>query len=337
MRKYFPLGFLGLILCIGSIPKALSEDLSQWNFAEINRPDSKKQITGLTWKTDPYPLGFESRSARSVTLEGTYVRPGWHLFLNKIAVQTSSKGEFRIKIPITAKETPIDLFASSPKGEVEKELIKLVATNKQKESGSTTTQLGTSLSYMSHSYRETRKPDFSETAIAFKASYLFFIMPPKWFIDTNFYVTALPLTTNRTGIAARFFGINLRLGRSLSLLPEPWNLSISVGASYATMFVTQNAFGFGHLIQPQLYPTLRYTLKKSGDSALFYVKFVPLNEGFVPKFSERELAYGGGWRNRLKGGNQVTLGFDISDLTFNPKSDYTIRSQLFGLSLGYTF
>jgi hypothetical protein len=69
---------------------------------------------------------------------------------------------------------------------------------------------------------QTGHAEFSEDAVTIKAEYRFLLFPPYWDLSVGSFFTASPLSTNQSGVDARFLGVNLRLGYRLPFIHEPF-------------------------------------------------------------------------------------------------------------------
>jgi hypothetical protein len=186
-------------------------------------------------------------------------------------------------------------------------------------------------------YRQDDVPDLSLMAATVKLSFQRSIIQPNWDFGANAFVTALPLTSNRPGVTARFLGANLRFGYAPSFIHDPWRLSLLTGFSYSRMFVSGDVFGFDNLLYPQIYPTIRRRL--AGGSAIFaYLKYVPLAGFLKLSLADRELAAGVGWQLPIASGETPLIwSLDYSDLRLSGVAESRSRTQSLSLSLGIGF
>ena len=95
--------------------------------------------------------------------------------------------------------------------------------------------------------------------------------------------------------AFKFFGLNLKIGKMLKTLKEPWELGIHVGYYYLTM-ITNGTLGFNNVSGPELYPTISRKFN-NGSQALVYFKFCPVSQQFtLLSLSNHEIAVGAQYR-----------------------------------------
>jgi hypothetical protein len=183
---------------------------------------------------------------------------------------------------------------------------------------------------------QTGHAEFSEDAVTIKAEYRFLLFPPYWDLSVGSFFTASPLSTNQSGVDARFLGVNLRLGYRLPFIHEPWEFHIFGGAYYTTMFVTNNAFGYRNELGPQLFPTLRRFFK-NGDGISVYFKYSPVTSGFSAlTSSNREIAVGGSWLLRLRNQHLVSFSLDYSNVSLDfPTLSSSLQVNVINFGVGY--
>ncbi len=297
---------------------------------EVN---SKSVLVEYIWKEG----GFRAWVDLSIGLD----REGWLLLPmdNHQPTIGEAKREIRFRVYIRGPETLIHLGALGPgkKIETQKAVIRFPGWDTLRAQAAAfkpkTEVMGLSLGYSLISYTEDEVPDFSMTALTARFTFQNLFAPPSWDYSGNLFATALPLSSSRSDISARFLGANFRVGYVLPFPEEPFRLSLSVGAYYTTMIVSDQAFGYNSLIYPQFYPTLSYRLKK-GSAVSFYGKFVPLGQGLSIGATERELAYGMVVSYAFRSGRVMTFSADAADLKFSFEDGRAISSAAKTFSLG---
>ncbi|MCM2322971.1 MAG: hypothetical protein NDJ90_06880 [Oligoflexia bacterium] len=158
------------------------------------------------------------------------------------------------------------------------------------------------------SYSDSHYGAYRAFALTGKAGVTYARSP--WDLQLNGFAT-LGSLGGRDGIAARFAGVNLRAGAPVPLFRASgsWSLRLYVGYYYATMFGTEDRFGFRNMHGPQLFPAVSKAFG-GGQEAGFYLKFSPVSPVFGRlSLSSRELAGGASWS---RGAAALTL--DLSDI-----------------------
>ncbi len=221
-------------------------------------------------------------------------------------------------------------------------------------------RLGFSAAYTSISYTESDEfqpsrgvSGFSEIALTTKASLRYFLIPPVVDLEANVFFTALPLSTNLSGVTVRYLGANVRLGVPIPpILPKPLSLNLMLGWYYITMFVTDNQFGFQNIRGPQIYPELSWIIHLKNDLPLVfttYFKFSPISTSLTTlTFKNRELSTGLNVRIPVGGANVLpyyaymkALSIGVNYTTINPEIQalrlVTIKNSTTTVYLGYDF
>jgi hypothetical protein len=320
-----------------------------------------KRVKQLSWNDDIHtreievePEFYEEAGKRNfrgvIHLTGILrEHSGWIIVKGDAKIETSEKDEiqrFFIDVPVEGNKTPLNLFLISPEGKIEEERIsfnfpgwadfkKLHTVGPPPQSPlSLVPSVG--LTYIS--YRETLVPDFTESAVTIKftAAYRF---KPSWDVGVTPYLTLQPLSTNQSGVSARFLGANFRVGYLVPFPKEPWRLTLMAGFYYTTTFITDSAFGFKNLMGPQIFPVLRRMLSPRTSLAA-YIKFSPVGSGIgISDFANREVAGGLSftWLQRSAAKDSVVtpyiVSIDASNLTIFVE-DTTITSTSMSLSVG---
>lgn len=302
-----------------------------------------RQIEGLIWKTESeIPLAVETvQGARRwvAVMQGRYDREDWSLSLGTRQIKRTKRGEFIVKFPVRGKDRPLDLIAVGPNGQAQREKFYLVFS-KSPGSGKRLS-LFPSIGVTLVNYAETDVNTFQETAMTAKASLRYLLVPPNWDFAITAFGTVANLHSSDPDLRAKFLGINFRIGYMTPWLREPWRFGIMVGTYYTTMFVTDNAFGIKDLMGPQVFPTLRHTLR-NGDSISAYIKYSPVAQSFsLLTLSNREAAFGSAWTSIMKNGHPFSASADFSNLymTLNDavRGDVKVNFSTFSFSLGYGF
>jgi hypothetical protein len=300
---------------------------------------SSTQIEGL--QLDPQELEVKSEEDNGkkqdfIILKGSFTRPKWQLICQSETLTLSESGGFQIKIPLTDNQNLMDVSfqAVDGFGKTENEEITISISQDKEDAIQRKFLFTPEFGLTSINYIETGKPDYSETALTAKFSASRLVFSQSWNLGANVFFTALPLQKNPDQ-AARFLGINLRLGYVLPFIKSEWKVVVYGGYYFTTMFVEQNSFGFKNMTGPQLFPTLERRLN-NGDSIRGYVKFSPVIGGQfnILSISNRELALGGAYVISLSNGHIMPVTLDVSrfDLVF---SDSTLQSTNFSMGVGY--
>ena len=333
------------LLAIGPVSPAFAADAppDNWKEARLIESDKPKEhVEGVVWKLERVEV--ESRSVGQLShpvakLEGEFRKEDWILVHGETQIELESDGKFSVSIPLQAEVTPVHLYAISPLGIVEDE--KLVVVFKgwdayQKKVRATLNPLKNAffvgLGLTSMSYTQSRVQDFSENAITLRAAYQSIWIPPRWDYGFTAYLTLLPLTSNRSGVTARFFGLNARAGYSLPVVKEPWRVTLMGGIYYASMFVSGAKFGYSNVTGPMLYPVARRILSTT-DSVSGYFKYSPITDGLAfLAVTNREVAAGLAWNHQRESGKQTSVSFDFADFYLLARN-VSLRNKTFSLAL----
>jgi hypothetical protein len=263
------------------------------------------------------------------------------MLIRQTKVKLSPIGEFKLAIPLTGKSTQIQIVSMGAKGDVQSEIVELVADwpgvwarmNAQPGPKRFRFTPGVNVSFINYDESSLPAP-YTEKALTFKASLGYQLQPSSPVsLEAGGYYTLLPISKS-TGETAKFLGLNLRLGYTIPS-SSAWSLSFQGGLYYLSMFVTNNAFGFSNMAGPQLYPTLRYDMA-SGNAIQLYVKVSPVTTGTGKLFADREIAGGGAYIIGLGGGHTMPITFDISSLLLHLEG-VDISSSTVSFGFGYGF
>ena len=215
------------------------------------RIENKKQIRNLSIKQETVALNFETFDGASrpiATFVAQYIRKSWHLLLGRDELFFDKTGKIIIKVALTGAITELKFSSVGPFGEVEKEIIVISypkwvapvsqialpepvapkATSSETPSPERKYFFTPALGYTFISYTQSREQPFSGTGLTAKLSFRYIVLPSRWDLGANAFFTALPLSSNRAGVTARYLGLNLRAGYALPWLTQPWKLGIMV-------------------------------------------------------------------------------------------------------------
>lgn len=306
----------------------------------VRSEDAAKRIPQLQFALEEDGIPVAPASAPRVTIDGNHLDPGWKVALDEKPLEPPagekkpSEGDFRLDLPLPRKE--LRFKATGPDGKTREEVVLLSFTRPASAARrERDIRLSPSVGFALNSYTETGRPDYSAFAFFAKISANRVLVPQKWDVDANAFLTLLPLSTSVPDVSARFLGMNVRVGYTLPKVEKPWTARFAIGAYYTTMFVTQDRFGYSSLIYPQLYPVVSYQLP-DGSALTSYIKIVPTQKELGLSLDERELATGVSWR-RLWRNRTVIFSLDFSDLTFKPTNRVTIHTNSLSLSGGLAF
>lgn len=196
--------------------------------------------------------------------------------------------------------------------------------------------LGPSL--LNYSQTNSAFNSLSRTALTVKLGTQYRFKGTPWVLGALGFVNALSITpTTTTNPLFRFLGLNLRGGRQISGLTEPWELSLFMGWYYLTM-MTDGSFGFSNVMGPQIYPVIKRKFA-NGSNGSGYIKFSPISRklGFFG-LSNYELATGINYlfpkTSRLQWG--VALDGSMLTLTTTDTTDQTTKVTSSSITLSGT-
>ncbi|MGK5083395.1 hypothetical protein WDW37_08810 [Bdellovibrionota bacterium FG-1] len=315
----------GIAVYVQEGGKAKTPDL------QITEPGPEMEVT---------PRGTEvvytaKVSARCVT-------PHVTLIWKDDVVLLKPSGDFELKVPIKTQATQLDLYVIDARGTLRKQEIGIFIAQwlKFKESAASRPPKtrfftpGFGVSRISVNDNRLSTP-FSELGLTAKATYASMLLPPHFDWGASVFFTVLPFAANQDD-AARFLGINLRVGYLLPFVHEPWRVSLQTGLYYTTMFVRSASFGFQNMAGPQIFPTIRRLFKK-GDSIGGYFKFSPVSADFgFTSLDSHEIATGLGYSWPLQSGRTLGVSVDLAAINLN-LVDYGIVISSSSLTLGMTY
>ena len=274
-------------------------------------------------------------------VEGEFRDPDRVLVIQDAEIKIDrSTRRFSISVPLTRQVTSFQLQAIDIFGRLEAETFVIktaawedVVRGARARANQEPLRFGMGVGVSSLAYQQDRVANYSELALTGKLSAQY-RLAPEWDVMLSGYFTALPLSSSRNDTSVRFLGLNLRAGYSLPFVQAPWRLSILGGGYFATMFVSNELFGYQGVMGPQIYPSIQRELS-SGSILTAYAKYSPVSQGgSLIDLKSREWAIGAGWINPLKDGRQFSINVDIADLLVIG-STTSARSQSFTVGVGY--
>ncbi|MCM2278625.1 MAG: hypothetical protein NDJ89_11180 [Oligoflexia bacterium] len=314
------------------VPRDLDGEGAAINGLSFDRPDRLEVRT--EWAEGiPRPVAV---------IRGKFKRPGWNLALSEAQfIAGESEGEFRFEIPLRAREQSLEFLAiGAHSAESQAFIVDFDAWERfrEKELGRALARPRVALGATWLRYREDGLADFRLLSATVKVAATHRFGDSRWNAGGNLYLSQ-PLSGGPADHAVRFLGINLRGGYAMPL-PEAlggasWSLSLSGGLYFAHMFVTGNAFGYSHLLYPQLYPSLRKNLG-AGSSVGFHMKYVPVSkEPRLIELQERELAAGLEWESVRGAGKALSVSLDFASLRFRASAAHSVSSESLTCSVGW--
>ena len=341
------------ICAVGAFFFGLPFSYGDWKQARVSA-GAGQQIEGLSVESPDIKVRFLKINNQPVSVGGLMIRfsrKDWGLLYKKqwgTDFVKKEKDIYFFKVPLRAERTAIRLGAVSPRGEIETAIFHIdfdgwgkyqdsLAPKKRLVKKSKPYYFSGSLGLTKVDYKEEGVPDFNMNAVTAKV-FGRYPLSKNWDLAMNVFLTAFPISDNRSDLSVRFLGINGRIGYALPWLKEPWGLSILGGWYYTTMIVTNNALGFKNLAGPQIYPLLRRRLS-GGKSVFAYMKFAPII-AVSYSFDNRELAFGGGYGWKTKSGRPLSLNLDYADFKFTARDttneiDVPIKTSSISLSFAY--
>lgn len=321
-------GFVFLVLLATPFCAASDDAISHSAQLRIN-PTRPFSIQGLGFfnATVPVEILKEGSPDQEIvaTLKGRFKHGQWNLLgpdqniLSPMDPE-EQKRPFELKVPLTSDRTPVHFISVGPFGKVEEATVFIVYHNyvSSSEGANELPSLGggwgVGLGVSSITYSQTTLPDLSEIALTPKVSYQH-PLSHHWDLGGNIFMTALPITTNQSGVSAYFLGINVRAGYSLPIIPKPWTLSIAVGGYYTTMTSSGRDFGYRNMFGPQVFPVLRRSLGPKNMIGTYF-KYSPVTGGGSPfNFSSHELATGLSLTHLLANRKSISFTLDYSQIT----------------------
>ena len=294
------------------------------------------------------PVSFRPRASlkvdagkRSLTIEGRRTKKDWKLYWKSGGKpQPILEESFRFSIPLPPSpqedsSLKFDLLALGPDRKLIKGhfIVSNISTDAVKRPSRFDWTPALGVSYLR--YSETLSSDFTEIATTAKVS-VRYSLRPNWSLNFSGYGTVYPLSTNRAGVSARYFGAGLTTGYALPWPKSPFSLSIAAGGYFTTMLVSGGTFGYKNLIAPNLMVFCHQALKR-GFRLTEYLKFAPILNAteFDPR-SNQELAAGLSLRIPWKNFRDVAVAADFSRIGFLIETIQIVQTST-SLSMGVVF
>ena len=299
------------------------------------------RVTGLSFEPTAEITGKSRGKGKvqsTVLVSGKFQRPGWRLVDGTnptVEIPLDATGRFRLEILVTQKAQTFKLMALDPFGNREEDTRGIfysifdVLLAEARARASKASYFNVGLGATSNSYTQTYTDDYRGVAVTAKATFTWLVLPPAWDFAGNIFFNLLPLSSNLPDVKVRFLGANARFGFSMPFIPQPWRFSLLGGVFYSHMLVTNDAFGYSHMIYPQIYPVLRRGFNGVA-SGYVYFKYVPTGEGMSLSFSEREVAVGIG-ASFPTGNFMWTISLDYSDLVLKASERIFVKAKAFSL------
>lgn len=300
------------------------------------------KISKVTWKSDICSLRvIQDGDANivQVLLAGSYFADNdWTLVSEAAPIPRQPDNTFEHWHTLESPSSIVEILAISPLGEVERETyvaqisrwpVETVAPPKAfRRKWTLTPNIGVSIL----SFSETGMSDVNQKALTAKFN-VAYTLTPLWDTGVSGYFTLMPISSSPSG-TARFLGINLRTGYAIPSIEDPWRVAISAGFYYTSMFVSTDLFGFRNMMGPQLFPSIRRTLK-NGNNISGYLKFSPIsNNATSISFSSSELALGGAYTIVQRNFHPLSITLDIAKLSLQIET-VKMLSTSYSLGVGY--
>ena len=195
---------------------------------------------------------------------------------------------------------------------------------------------GTGLTFLQ--YRETPvNLSLTQAGLSLKTTVDYTLIPRRLDTSVSAFITALPFAIAPTGTAAaRFFGLNTRIGMNLPVRLGAIEWRLLTGWYFWGMLVPDNAYGVSMLSGPQLF--LEVTSQKVGRrSWILYGKFAPISDRLSVQLSNRELAFGGSFQlNSPLSARTWLLTGDVAFTSFTA-SEVQNAMEMMSASLGVSY
>jgi hypothetical protein len=313
--------------------------------AKLVRATDEKQIEGLKFINDEAtihvePFGEEIRFI--ATIEGEFKEKNFDLTANNQVVQLNENQEFKIDIEISKKAALVEFIATDENGKTFIEKVGILFSDWDLTQSSASTNppkrlfISAGLGATYFKYKETAQSDYSSFATTIKGNLNYLLFPPKWDLGLSLYLTAIQLTKSNPNNNVRYFGFNTRLGYIIDKVKDPWKLIVYGGFYYTTMIVDPSNFGFTNLSGPQVYPTIKRTLKNK-DSINGYIKYSPIAKQLsLLKLTSREFALGTSYTHQLPNGKTISATLDFANVVLQI-NDIASSSNSVTLGASYGF
>lgn len=309
----------------------------------VRSSDPEKRASGVQWMTSGLKVVYQRWRDEVdhpyVYVRGSLTKGDWTVFLGTKRVlkdaHVETTQDFIVPVALLGTETPVDMVFIEGRHSSERESLLLIYPGWEKWLAENRVvrpyQILPGLGLSMISYTETKRTDYSLTAVTAKIAFNY-LLSPKWNLGMSAFFTALPLSSSNPDAAVRYLGVNIKVGYKIPSIKPPWSISISAGSYYTTMFVGGNLsdkqlFGFQNLMGPQLFPVVQRTLE-NGDILMSYFKFSPVGAGAaVLSLKNREIGIGGAYTRKLTKIHSLSftldyanLSLDVTDDTIDPKT-----------------
>lgn len=284
-----------------------------------------------------------------ILLEGKLHKPDWHLLIGKTLIKVPADGKFSQSLPIEGQDTVVKVRAVSKFGKVTRGEFKVKVP--RPSAGNTLPSPGTSffkrLSYSigfgstSLMLKAGGLDTFATTSLLLKGGVNYLIWDKGLVAGINSFIYLLPLNSTEPKassgekVVARFFGINGRVGYQFGLLNDEWQIGVSTGVYYITLF-SNGPIRLSNIMGPQLYPSLTKRFGMS-DRVQLYLKYSPVSSGlgFLNPSLNREVAFGLSWARLLAGHHGISVSMDYSHLRVVLRSEISSETFSFGINYSY--
>ena len=313
-------------------------------FAKIDQKDHS--IRSLQWKRTLVPIekvtDKSGKTFYQITLEGVFSDHNRSLLIGETKVKLNSDGRFAHAVPINHDWSTIPIRSIVNSGDLFQDTLTISVpfwkelTTPQKE---TRFSLNASLGQTAYYYREDLVEAYRMLALTPKFAFRWLFKKPRFDLESNFFFNLLPLAKSQSGITARQFGTNVRVGVLVTPPEKPYSITIAAGLYFTAMTVSGSAFGYGPLLYTQLYPTFRYLTRRNHLVGLYF-KYVPMDRHFNPfKVKTREIATGFSWSMPVKSIGSLGASLDLSDMRFLLSDKRKSQTSTLSLSAtwGYRF
>lgn len=179
----------------------------------------------------------------------------------------------------------------------------------------------------------------TEWALTGKTSLFVPLISDLFDTELSIFGTLLPLTHSPSELeAARFIGVNFRIGYQTPLGVRTLTLHILGGWYYWGMIVPENAYGVKFLSGPQIFTMIRNS-PRFGRGFTVYTKFAPIATSVSSaSFANRELAIGSSIElSNPQASRKISATLDIAHTYFALETEGNSMSLLsvsLGISIG---
>lgn len=272
---------------------------------ELKIKDLKWTDNNLAVQTEVMSDGGEKYF---VTVRGSYAKSEWKLFRTNeedkapLPISTDKDGNFSVKIIMDHSIEGATFSAISPEGEIERETVALeysdfdafkeLRENENHPSKPSKFKLNAGLGLTYIDYHQPDGQVVSETNVTGKGGIDLTLVPKKWSLGANGYLTMLNMHVRPAANAIKFIGGNIRLGYQISEVENPWTLIVMGGFYYTSCWGGSGEIGYTGVGGPQIFPVLTRALE-DGRVVSGYFKLSPMANGFsILNLSSSEIAAG---------------------------------------------